>query len=135
MQYSTLLLTTLATLGATFPLFPRAPANWTMKSFTRTCPSTDSCSFTYGIFDGSTTTNCAYTVNATNAATASYGPETCGGFVITSGWSGQFGPGNGFTVLAVKGEGEIIYPGYTDNQLVSGVTVTPDQTYTPQASS
>ena len=104
MQPFTLLLSALASLAAAAPLQPRT-TSWTMQSFTRTCPSTTSCSYSFGIFDGSTTTPCAYTINGTDAADATYGPEICGGFVVTSSWSGQFGPGNGFSVLAVKGEG------------------------------
>ncbi|MCJ1382621.1 hypothetical protein MMC17_005734 [Xylographa soralifera] len=118
------------------PLDPTiSSSSWTMQYFTRTCPSTASCKYAYSIFDGTTTTPCSYTIQAANATTASYGPEDCGVFAITSSWSGQYGPGNGFQVLAVKGEGYIIYPGYTDKQLASGVAVTPDQSYTPQASS
>ncbi|MCJ1286222.1 hypothetical protein MMC26_005567 [Xylographa opegraphella] len=135
MQFSSFLLAALASIAAAAPLdSSMSSSSWTMKSFTRTCPNTGTCKYAYSIYDGMTTTPCSYTVKAANASTATYGPETCGTFTITSSWSGQFGPGNGFQVLAVKGEASVIYPGYTDKQLASGVTVTPDQSYTPQAS-
>ncbi|MCJ1321721.1 hypothetical protein MMC15_007066 [Xylographa vitiligo] len=136
MQFSPLWLAALASIAAAAPLEPRvSSSSWTMEAFTRTCPNAGSCKYAYSIYDGTTTTPCSYTIKVANASTASYGPETCGAFTITSSWSGQFGPGNGFQTLAVKGEGYIIYPGYTDKQLTSGTTVTPDQKYTPQASS
>ena len=106
MQFFPLWLTALASIVAAAPLEPRVSSSlWTMEAFTRTCPNAGSCKYAYSIYDGTTTTPCSYTIKVANASTASYGPETCGAFTITSSWSGQFGPGNGFQTLAVKGEG------------------------------
>jgi hypothetical protein len=57
----------------------------------------------------------------------------CGSYTVTSGWSGQFGAGNGFTVLAVKDTTAnlIAYPSYTDNQLAGGAVVA-DQAWATQ---
>ena len=55
-----------------------------------------------------------------------------GPFTVGSGWSGQFGPGNGFTTFSVVRGGLIAYPAYRDVQLANGKSVRPDQSYTPQ---
>ena len=62
------------------------------------------------------------------------GPVNCGAYTITSGWSDQFGPENGFTTLSVVKEEtrEIVWPAYTDKQGDGGEVVVPDQSYTPQ---
>ncbi|QUC20519.1 uncharacterized protein UV8b_04760 [Ustilaginoidea virens] len=59
--------------------------------------------------------------------------QSFGDYTITSGWSGQFGPGNGFTVFSVVDHKHklITYPSYTDKQLANGQVVTPDQSYAP----
>ncbi|KAI4153619.1 MAG: hypothetical protein LQ340_002205 [Diploschistes diacapsis] len=140
MQLQTILLTALAGSAAAFPLsdlFPRA-AVWTIESFTRTCDTAEtSCNYSYSINlnDGSAVTKCIYNVpnsDSTPANDASYALQ-CGDFAISSGWSGQFGPGNGFSTLAVKTNNQIIYPAYSDAELVNGTAVQPDKSYTPQA--
>lgn len=81
------------------------------------------------------------------------GPTICrnnggGGrfFTVTSGWSNHFGPGKGFTVLAIveKKAGKerskkeetkgswIVWPSYTDMQLENGNVVVPDQRHVAQ---
>lgn len=105
MQFtSTLLAAILATAALAAPLETRA-SSWTMQKFTRTCTGTSTCHYTYSINlnDGSKATSCAYDVKSGSASAqdTSYA-VTCGAFVISSGWSGQFGPGNGFSTLAVK---------------------------------
>ena len=84
------------------PLEARAGPVWTIQKFTRTCKTAASCdySFTINQNDKTATTACKYTVKAADAAKASY-METCGAYKVSSSWSGQFGPGNGFQTLAV----------------------------------
>lgn len=62
----------------------------------------------------------------------SYTSIRCGKFTVSSAWSGQFGAGNGFTTLAVTDDESIVFPAYTDKQVVNGVAVSPDQSYAPQ---
>ncbi|GKU14751.1 unnamed protein product [Fusarium langsethiae] len=60
------------------------------------------------------------------------GPVKCGDYTVTSGWSGQFGPGNGFTTFSVvSSKRQIVWPAYTDKQVQGGKVVKPDQSYTP----
>ncbi|KXT04175.1 hypothetical protein AC578_54 [Pseudocercospora eumusae] len=110
-----------------------AGASWTMQDFKRTCGG-GVCTYDYKINtnDGSAATACTYKVNGNPATRASYNNVKCGAFTISSNWSGQFGEGNGFQTLAVVKGKQIIYPAYTDKQLVSGQVVKPDQSYTPQ---
>lgn len=112
-----------------------ASSQWTIESLQRICNSDNtSCTWTFGIDIGSgDVTPCTYVVTADNASEANGGPSTCGDFTITSGWSGQFGEGNGFTTLSVVDNEthEIIWPAYSDAQLSGGQVVTPDQSYTP----
>ena len=112
-------------------------SEWTIESMKRVCNTNDtSCTWTFGINTGSgAATNCTLVVAATDASEANGGPATCGAFTVTSGWSGQFGQGNGFTTLAVvdNTNREIIWPAYTDVQLADGQVVTPDQSYAPAA--
>ncbi|KAJ2896075.1 hypothetical protein MKZ38_005903 [Zalerion maritima] len=114
---------------------------WTIESMLRCCNEADtSCEWSFGINtnDGSASTPCTMTVSAsgsTPASEADGGQVACGVFTVTSGWSGQFGEGNGFTVLSVVNyaKGLIVWPGYTDVQLDGGEVVEPDQSYQPQA--
>ncbi|OQD68850.1 hypothetical protein PENDEC_c030G04954 [Penicillium decumbens] len=114
-----------------------AGPEWTIKNMTRTCiPSNTECTWSFGIQPGTTVaTACTYGVKATNASQASGGPISCGAYTITSGWSGQFGEGNGFTTLSVVNDEtrQIIWPAYTDKQLADGEVVKPDQSYAPAA--
>ncbi|KAK3343582.1 hypothetical protein B0T25DRAFT_521705 [Lasiosphaeria hispida] len=59
----------------------------------------------------------------------------CGPYRIATGWSGQFGPENGFTTISVIDEGNrlVLFPAYTDKQLEGGHVVEPDQSYAPHA--
>ncbi|KAH6988907.1 hypothetical protein BKA56DRAFT_574840 [Ilyonectria sp. MPI-CAGE-AT-0026] len=107
---------------------------WTIQSLNRVCNAADTtCTWNFKIFPGSgTATACKYVVSGAGASTKNGGPTKCGNFQITSGWSGQFGPGNGFTTMSVVSTGKhIIYPAYTDKQLAGGKVVKPDQAYTP----
>jgi len=73
-------------------------------------------------------------VNGNPATQANFNGITCGGYTVSGGWSGQFGPGNGFTTLAVvnNAKRQIAYPAYTDSELASGKPVTPNRSYPVQ---
>ena len=116
-----------------------AVAQWTIEGFTRTCNAADtSCtvSFTVDTHAGpSPQTGCSYVVTGSPASqTDVKNPVTCGPYSVTSGWSGQFGPGNGFTTWAVVNYAQrlIIFPAYSDSEIKNGVTYTPDKSYSPQ---
>ncbi|KAM3417424.1 hypothetical protein BST61_g5670 [Cercospora zeina] len=109
--------------------------NWTIEKFTRTCNTDDTlCNYTFGINlnNGQPATGCNYNASGKPASRATYQNVQCGDFRIGSTWSGQFGEGEGFQTLSVVKDRQIIYPAYTDKQLVNGATVQPDQSYTPQ---
>ncbi|KAI1843280.1 hypothetical protein JX265_007755 [Neoarthrinium moseri] len=113
-----------------------AAAEWTIESLKRTCDSGDTlCSWEFGINTGAVTA-CSFSVSGSPAShTDLVSAATCGDFSVTTGWSDQFGADNGFTTLAVVDNVNrlIVYPAYTDKQLVNGVVVVPNQSYTPQA--
>ena len=104
MQYTALLLAALATITAAAPVLSPRATLWTPNAFTRTCFSTNTCTYSYAINtnDGTTPTPCNYTVagvGTTPASQQSYQTQ-CGAFAIGSTWSGQFGPGKGFQTLS-----------------------------------
>lgn len=139
MHLNALLLTGLAAaLTAAAPLEKSMMASstpqWTIESFKRTCNDANtSCDYSYSIDTHTAApTPCSYTVTGNPAARASYNNVQCGPYTVSSSWSGQFGEGNGFQTLAVTDRTVIIYPAYTDKQLVNGQVVSPDQSYTPQ---
>ncbi|KAL8782462.1 MAG: hypothetical protein Q9213_005356 [Squamulea squamosa] len=144
MHFSTVFLTALAAIPALCLCAP-APAGeksmmaaatpqWTFKSFVRICNAANtSCNYSYTIDTHvGAATPCTYIVSGNPAARASYNNVKCGAFTISSNWSGQFGPNNGFQTLAVVNGRTIAYPAYTDQQLINGNVVSPDQSYTPQ---
>lgn len=97
----------------------------------RECYKEDTnCWISFGINtnDGSAPTMCSYESNGSHAP---YSQIACGDYMIGSTWSGQFGPGEGFTTLSVVKDCQIIYPAYKDTQLVDWVAGKPDQSYTP----
>ncbi|AEO69778.1 5ae6ead1-aae3-41a2-9ce8-1359dbdce9cb [Thermothielavioides terrestris] len=109
---------------------------WIIRSFTRTCNADDtSCTVSFGV-DTQTApvTNCSYTVTGAPASQTSTNGISCGPYTISSSWSGQFGPGNGFTTWSVVDWSQrlIVWPAYSDKELVNGVAVTPDKSYAPQ---
>lgn len=144
MQFTTVLLSALAaatTMAAPVDqldvkLMTATASQWTVQSFTRTCDAADkSCHITFGINrnDGSAAQQCDFSVNGAPASRASFNSVACGDYTLSANWSGQFGEGAGFTTLAVTDRKQIIYPAYTDKQLVNGQKVSPDQSYAPQA--
>lgn len=140
MQLTQFLLATLcaapAVLAAPVSMMANSP-EWTIQSMKRVCAADDSsCTWTFGIYPGSgDATACTLVVTANTASQANGGPASCGDYTVTSGWSGQFGPGNGFTTLSVVNNKsrQIVWPAYTDKQLAGGNVVTPDQSYAPAA--
>ncbi|KAJ5113286.1 hypothetical protein N7456_001820 [Penicillium angulare] len=141
MQFSQLLLATIFAAPAVLAApvagvsMMATSSTWTIDNLKRVCNTADtSCTWTFGIATGSgTAQSCTYVVKGTDASEANGGPTTCGDFTITSGWSGQFGAGAGFTTLSVVDNKtrQIVWPAYTDKQLAAGKVVKPDQSYTP----
>ncbi|KAJ5468492.1 hypothetical protein N7475_006244 [Penicillium sp. IBT 31633x] len=131
MQFSQLLIAT--GLFATSVFAVPVPSNdWTIENMKRVCNEENtSCTWTFGINRGIGITHCTYLVEANDASHSHGGPSKCGKFSISSGWSGQFDPNNGFTTLTVAEDatGKLIWPAYTDEQLEGGKVVKPDQTY------
>ncbi|KAK3934770.1 hypothetical protein QBC46DRAFT_398985 [Diplogelasinospora grovesii] len=113
-------------------------AEWTIVQMQRVCNTADTrCDWSFAVdTHAAPATACAFSVansGTTPASQSNGGPATCGPYTVTTGWSGQFGLGNGFTTLAVVdyANKEIVYPAYTDAQLYGGVVVSPDQSYAP----
>lgn len=144
MQFSTAFLTALLSATALAAPSPAADVksmaagSWTIESMKRTCDKADTaCNWSFTVNNGSGKTACAYTVKKSGSTPASHSPQTgvkCGAYTVTSGWSGQFGPGNGFTTLSVAdfAKKRIAWPAYTDKQLASGKVVTPNQSFPVQ---
>lgn len=144
MQFTTMLIAAAVTAGAMAAPAP-APAGaksmmadvaeWTIEQMVRTCDEADtSCEWSFNINTHTADpTECKYSVTGTPASQAPNNGAQCGDFTVTSGWSGQFGPNNGFTTLSVVDYSNklITWPAYTDVQLANGVVVTPDQSYGP----
>ncbi|KAJ5624447.1 hypothetical protein N7510_000756 [Penicillium lagena] len=143
MHISSLLLTTLVSAAMAAPAtsvsMMAAGPEWTIENLKRVCNAKDtSCTWTFSIEVGSAAaaaTACTYVVKGTDASDANGGPVNCGDYTITSGWSGQFGPGNGFTTFSVVDnvKRQIIWPAYTDVQVQGGKVVKPNQSYAPAA--
>ena len=105
----------------------------------RVCDTADTvCTWTFGISDGTATTPCQFQTkkvgNSCTSTPASQAPNLgsmCGVLQVTSGWSGQFGAGQGFTTLSIVNPGlkTISYPSYTDKELAGGKVVSPDRSY------
>ncbi|KAK1702204.1 hypothetical protein CaCOL14_011990 [Colletotrichum acutatum] len=108
-------------------------AEWTIEAFTRTCNAEDtSCDYSFNINTHiADPTACKFTTTGAPASRAASNAK-CGAFTVTSGWSGQFGPDAGFTTFSVTDQKLIVWPAYTDKQLVNGQAVNPDQSYAPQ---
>ena len=111
--------------------------DWVIENFTRVCtPGDAACavSFTINTQNGAAETPCAYQVNGNSAGRKEVNGITCGAYKVSSAWSGQFGPENGFTTWAVVNEGQrlLVWPAYTDKELAQG-PVTPNRSYTPSA--
>ncbi|KAJ8123637.1 hypothetical protein ONZ43_g460 [Nemania bipapillata] len=141
MQVKNILCTLFSTSVLANTLSTFASTEWTLNSLSRVCDGADaSCTWKFGINTneaGVAVTACNYTVAAVSPAPASQsngGPTTCGVFTITSGWSGQFGPDQGFTVISVVDYAKklIVYAGYTDASVKNGTVVDPDLSFPVQ---
>ncbi|KAI0144378.1 hypothetical protein GGR57DRAFT_333499 [Xylariaceae sp. FL1272] len=140
MQLTTTLLATIlsaTTVFATPTVTERATIpDWTITSMKRVCNTVDtSCAWTFGIQTntGAATVPCSFTISGTKADQGNLtAPKACGTFSVTAGWSGQFGPGNGFTTLSVYNNAnkQIAWPAYTDTELAGGKFVSPDKKWT-----
>jgi hypothetical protein len=142
MQLTQILVTALFAASAAFAAptaneksMMAAGPQWIIENMKRVCNNDNSsCTWTFGVNAGSgAATGCTYVVKGSPASRASGGPSNCGDYTITSGWSGQFGEGNGFTTLSVvdNKKRQIVWPAYTDKQLQGGKVVMPDQSYAP----
>jgi hypothetical protein len=144
MQYSTILISLLATAASAAPA--PAPASavsamaavqpWIIKSFTRTCNAADtSCTIKFGIDTqtGAAVVPCEYTVAGSPASRADTA-ATCGPYAVTSHWDNQFGNDRGFTTWAVVDDAQniIAFPSYSDADIVNGKAVSPDRAFAPQ---
>ncbi|KAI6784889.1 uncharacterized protein J7T54_007983 [Emericellopsis cladophorae] len=117
-----------------------AAAVWTIEGMKRSCDKPDNkCAWSFTINNNAgSKQGCSYTVKRQGSHTpASRSPQTgvdCGVYTVTSGWSGQFGEGNGFTTLSVVNNKDrtIAWPAYTDKQLKGGKVVSPNQSYPVQ---
>ncbi|KAK1753614.1 hypothetical protein QBC47DRAFT_362496 [Echria macrotheca] len=140
MQLTSLLVLAGATAGMAMPAInaraAAAPA-WTITGFTRTCDKADTvCTVKFGVDTHlAAPVSCSYTVKGAPASQASTDNISCGPYTISSGWSGIFGPGQGFTTWAFvdRAKGLITWPSYADAELVNGVAVSPDKSYPPQS--
>ncbi|KAK5170936.1 uncharacterized protein LTR77_004080 [Saxophila tyrrhenica] len=111
-----------------------AAPQWTIESMKRVCAS-GTCNWSFKIDNHvAAPVTCKFSVKGSPATQTDSSGNQCGIYTVSTGWSGQFGAGNGFTTLAVvdNNKKQIIYPAYTDKQLASGKVVKPDQSYTPQ---
>ncbi|KAI5928333.1 hypothetical protein F4810DRAFT_648014 [Camillea tinctor] len=143
MQLTSTLVSTLLAAAAPVlaaPVSTFAATEWTIQSLVRTCSEDLSqCEWDFSIATGEgDPTPCVFVVNATTQAPASQvngGPSSCGVFTITSGWSDQFGADQAFTTLSVVDYANklIVYPGYTDAQLVNATVVEPDLSFPVQS--
>ncbi|KAH8677874.1 surface protein [Xylariales sp. PMI_506] len=113
-------------------------AKWTMVGLSRTCLADGTmCTWRFSVNTNepnATATPCTLFTRAGATVPASQGgggPTLCGNFTVSSGWSGQFGPGNGFTTIALIDFARklMAYPSYADNDLPDGQVVAPDRTY------
>ncbi|KAJ4413813.1 hypothetical protein N0V82_008307 [Gnomoniopsis sp. IMI 355080] len=132
---STLLSATALAAPAPKSMMAAVP-EWTITSMEKTCNADDTtCTWTFGINNGTGTTPCTEVVTGAPASQTNGGPVDCGVYKVTSGWSGQFGPGQGFTTFAVVNypANLIVYPAYTDTEAANATVVTPDKSYAPQA--
>ncbi|KAI8625941.1 hypothetical protein F5Y19DRAFT_448471 [Xylariaceae sp. FL1651] len=134
MQFTTTVIAAILSASTVFAA-PAAIPNWTMQGLKRVCNAADtSCTWSFGINTntGAAVTPCSFVVTGAPASQSnSNGNQACGTFSVSSGWSGQFGPGNGFTTLAVYNNAnkQIAWPAYTDVELAGGKTVTPDKSW------
>ncbi|KAI4858696.1 small secreted protein [Hypoxylon rubiginosum] len=142
MKFTSAILTTLLSATALAAPTPAASksamadvAQWTIESLKRVCDAADtSCTWTFAVDTHvGAATPCSFTVKGSPASQTDSSGSVCGPYTVSSGWSGQFGPGNGFTTLSVVDFSKklIVWPAYTDKQLAGGAVVSPDLSFAP----
>ena len=105
-----------------------------MRDFRRQCNKEDTmCEWSFKIDThqlNNPPTSCKFLAFHHHLAPASRSPfrSTCGYYRVGGTWSGQFGPGNGFTTLSVVDDEQrlMAFPAYTDAELEGGRVVKPD---------
>ncbi|KAK0705535.1 hypothetical protein B0H67DRAFT_546615 [Lasiosphaeris hirsuta] len=119
---------------------PQDAEQWTIEHIKRSCDGTDTtCTWSFTINthrEELAPTPCEFiVVGGLPASQQDVNNAWCGPYRIATGWSGQFGPENGFTTLSVIDEANrlVLFPAYTDKQLEGGHVVQPDQSYAPHA--
>ncbi|KAI0457157.1 surface protein 1 [Xylaria acuta] len=141
MQLKSTILALFSTSAFAATLSTFASTEWTLESLSRVIDGADdSVTWKFGINTNEEdvdVTACTYTVKAVAPAPATQsngGPVKCGVFNITSGWSGQFGEDQGFTVISVVDYAKklIVYAGYTDASVTNGTVVDPDLSFPVQ---
>ncbi|OAA41063.1 hypothetical protein NOR_05645 [Metarhizium rileyi] len=112
---------------------------WTIESAQRKCNKENTqCNWTFKInpkIYSKTPVNFVVKKSGSSPASQSNGgAQRFGDYTITSGWSGQFGEGRGFTTFAVvdNKNRRITYPSYSDAEVANGKVVSPDKSYAPQ---
>ncbi|KAK2616218.1 hypothetical protein QQS21_000850 [Conoideocrella luteorostrata] len=111
---------------------------WTIEGLKRSC-NADQCNWTFQInpkIFSRTPVNFVVKRSGNTPPTQNNGgAQNFGDYTITSGWSGQFGPDNGFTTFAVvdNKNRRIAYPSYTDREVKDGNVVNPDRSYGVQS--
>ncbi|KAI1170094.1 hypothetical protein F4777DRAFT_139056 [Nemania sp. FL0916] len=134
MQFSTTAIVAILSGTSVFAA-PAAIPNWTVAGIKRVCNAGDtSCTWTFGINPntGAAVTPCTFVIKGAPASHSDLtNKAACGTYSVTAGWSGQFGPNNGFTTLAVYNNAnhQIAWPAYTDAELANGAVVTPDKSW------
>ncbi|KAJ5109421.1 hypothetical protein N7456_006096 [Penicillium angulare] len=92
-----------------------ATSDWVIQDLERECTEDEtSCTWTFNIFDGDTTTECTYIVDGPDVGG---GPTECGDYTITSNYIGDADPA--WTQMSVIKDGYLIYPDYKDEDLAN----------------
>ncbi len=109
---------------------------WIVKDFTRSCNARrTACQVTFSIDTQiAPPTDCGFIISGAPAVQSPQSGITCGPYTISSSWSDQFGPDNGFTTYSVIDWANhlIIWPAYADSEVPNHAAVTPDKSYAPQ---
>ncbi|KAI3324196.1 hypothetical protein HD806DRAFT_62653 [Xylariaceae sp. AK1471] len=134
MQFTTTVIAAILSASSVFAA-PAAIPQWTVTNIKRVCNAGDtSCAWSFGINTntGAAVTPCSFQITGTPASHSNLSPPVaCGTFSVSAGWSGQFGPGNGFTTVAIfnNANKQIAWPAYTDTELAGGNVISPNKSW------